>query len=46
MTRLGWGILAAILLLAAGFASVTRFGTMRPEARVATAPAYAEPSWT
>ncbi|WP_310596155.1 M23 family metallopeptidase [Sphingomonas sp.] len=39
MTRLGWGILAAILLLAAGFASVTRFGTMRPEARVATAPA-------
>jgi murein DD-endopeptidase MepM/ murein hydrolase activator NlpD len=36
MTRLGWGILAGIVLLAAAFVAMTRFGTADPSARRAT----------
>lgn len=43
MTRLGWGILVAIVVVIAGFASVTRFGTIRPEARMARGTAMPSP---
>ena len=36
MTRLGWGILAGIVLLAAAFVAMTRFGTADPLAQRAT----------
>ena len=41
MTRLGWGILAGLVLFVAAFVAMTRFGTADPSARRVTAAASA-----
>ena len=41
MTRLGWGILIGVVLLAAAFVAMTRFGTADPSARRVTTVASA-----
>lgn len=43
MTRLGWGILAGLVLLVAAFVAMTRFGTADPSARRVAPVASASP---